>query len=98
MVPVPANVINPPAGACVPGKTLLYGVVCDPSGEGYGTPDWIDASELGGFASIEGRSAILGAAVRVPCGCGPGGSSAAELVRLGAEIFKEGMAAASVKV
>lgn len=38
-----------PVGPCTPGTTLVYAVTCDQSGEGYGTPDWVDPTEVDNF-------------------------------------------------
>ena len=70
---------NPPIGNCTPGTTLFLGVTCNSSGEAYDAIDWHDTAELAGFAP-EGKTGAK------KCG----GSDPLALVRLGAEIYREG--------
>lgn len=81
------NIPNPPPGACVPGRTLIYAVVCDPSGEGYGSGEWIDSAELAG-GSIQGVAGV--AAIIKPHGCGCSGADAPAVIAATVDAVKAG--------
>lgn len=90
---MPVSIPMPPLGACVPGRTLIYAVVCDPTGEGYGGGEWIDSAELAGRVAEVGNTSARIARIAgelKPHGCGCSGGGPASVIAATVEAVKAG--------